>query len=144
MKKIFFIITLLCSFSAAAQKATKLPDIKEAPEYSPAAFGLVAGAAYACNAGKKLQDYELIVSRILMNLAPNEKMEKAYLTEYVVAKKEAMTKQQKEPPMSCSSFLKEFNKQKIFNSMVMSDGSVKNPDGTWLLPRGQKNPPKVY
>ncbi len=147
MNKNIFALTFLfviISFGAIAQKATKLPPISSAPDHSPFAFGTVAGIAYACNAGKPLEDYELIASRILQNMAPSKEMESAYIKEYAQAKKSAMDKQKTAPPMPCSQFLKEFKKQKIFQSTVMSDGSVKNPDGTWLLPRGQKAPPKGY
>ncbi len=155
MKKIifmFFVSYSIISINAFHSKAlaqsvprpTQIPEIHAAPENSPMAFGTLAGVAYACEAGKDLDNFELIVSRILVNTAPNKKMEQAYLQEYAQAKKTAMIKQSKNPPMSCAQFLKEFSKQKIFQSMVMSDGSVKNPDGSWSLPRGQKSPPAGY
>ncbi len=144
MKKIIFVLTALFAFNAVAQTPTKIPQLSEIPDNSPAAFGTMAGVAYACKAGKKLQDFELIVSYLLVNSAPSKRMEKAFMQEYALAKKTAMEKQERNPPMPCSTFLKQFNSQKIFNSTVMSDGSVKTPDGSWSLPRGQKEPPKGY
>ncbi len=150
MKKLVLFLMIFTSFNAMAQvggrtpPTTRLPSLDSAPDNSPAAFGMIAGVAYACKAGKKLEDFELIVSKLLANSAPSKEMENAFAKEYAQAKKASAIKQKTTPPMPCSRFLKEFNKQKIFQSMVFSDGSVKNPDGTWSLPRGQKEPPKGY
>ncbi len=150
MKNISLVFLTIFSFCfifsnpSNARVINKPDKVEKAPDISPSAFGTMAGVAYACNAGKKLEDYELIVSRIMMAQAKTKKMQDAYLQEYVIAKKDAMQKQQKKPPMSCDKFLKEFYNQKVFQSTVMSDGSVKNPDGSWLLPAGQKEPPKGY
>ncbi|MBP5343713.1 MAG: hypothetical protein J6Y85_01365 [Alphaproteobacteria bacterium] len=98
-------------------------------------LGSAAGAAYACNAGKSLEDFEVIASRLLANSAETAEDERSLDEAYVEAKIRAMKLHKKEHPMSCQEILKRFQDMRIFKFIVYADGSVKKDDGTMLYPK---------
>ena len=127
MRLIFLGICLLMTLSSPqAQNVQKMSDAEQ--------LGMMAGLAMACGSEKKLEDYELIASRLIANPAPSEQIEKQQIRFYMQAKWDAMQRQQKDPPVSCKEVLEHFNKLPLFNSIVYRDGSVKLPDGTWSKP----------
>lgn len=139
MKKAFLfgmVLTLLPLPSFGAEKLTE-----------PEQFGMIAGVAMACGSGKILYMYEEIVSRFFANTAPNEAVEKDMKTQYVRAKVAAF-RQQKKKMVDCSDTLNRFAKMPLLQFELYEDGSLKTPDGRYLLPRGQTkfNPqsPRVY
>ena len=124
-----FLIVLCCiSFvwSARAQNVQKMSDAEQ--------LGMMAGLAAACGSTKKLEDFELISSRLIANPAPSAEIEKQQIRIYMQAKWDAMQRQQKNPPVSCQEVLEHFNQLPLFNSIVYRDGSVKFPDDTWSKP----------
>jgi len=98
-------------------------------------LGSAAGAAYACNAGKSLEDFEVIASRLLANTAETAEDERSLDEVYVEAKVRAIKVHKKKHPMSCQEILKRFNNMRIFKFVVYADGSVKMDDGTMLHPK---------
>ena len=134
-------ITII-SISLFLLTANSMAQVNTYVNPSVSELGTIAGAAYACNAGQSLKDFEFIASQIMVNTANDRKMENVFIQEYVMAKKNAMERQAKRPPVPCSEFLREFEKQPIFQFTVYSDGSIKTDKGQWILPRGQKSPPK--
>lgn len=109
-----------------AQNVQKMSDAEQ--------LGMMAGLASACGASQKLEDFELISSRLIANPAASEEIEKQQIRLYMQAKWDAMQRQQKNPPVSCQEVLEHFNQLPLFNSIVYRDGSVKFPDGTWSKP----------
>ena len=109
-----------------AQNIQKMSDAEQ--------LGMTAGLAAACGATKKLEDFELISSRLIANPAASEEIEKQQVRIYMQAKWEAMQRQQKNPPVPCQEVLEHFNQLPLFNSIVYRDGSVKFPDDTWSKP----------
>lgn len=127
MRLFFLGLSLIIALSAPrAQNVQKMSDAEQ--------LGMMAGLAMACGSTKKLEDYELISSRLIANPAVSEEIEKQHIRMYMQAKWDAMQRQQKDPPVSCKEVLEHFNKLPIFNSIVYRDGSVKLPDGTWSKP----------
>lgn len=97
-------------------------------------LGLLAGLALACGSKQKLDDFELISSRLIANSATTEKEEKDQIRVYMQAKWNAMQRQKNNPAASCSEVLQRFDQLPLFNSTVYRDGSVKLPDGKWSKP----------
>ena len=126
--KILIFVLCLCGLynTAAAQNIQKMSDAEQ--------LGMMAGFASACGATNKLDDFELISSRLIANAATTEQAEKQQIRVYMQAKFEAIQRQKNEAPLSCSEILESFNKLPLFNSIVYRDGSVKLPDGTWSKP----------
>lgn len=124
-----FLITLYFVwfvFPVQAQNVQKMSDTEQ--------LGMMAGLAAACGATQKLEDFELISSRLIANPTASEEIEKQQIRIYMQAKWEAMQRQQKNPPISCNEVLDHFEKLPLFQSIVYRDGSVKLPDGTWSKP----------
>ena len=127
MRLLFVILCCgLFVLPAQAQNIQKMTDTEQ--------LGMMAGLAAACGATQKLEDFELIASRLIANPAPSEEIEKQQIRIYMQEKWEAMQRQQKNPPISCPEVLERFNQLPLFNSIVYRDGSVKFPDGTWSKP----------
>lgn len=138
MKKmsISLIVCLLFSFQAAAQNDRTLQGITENQQ-----LGMMAGLALACDAGGKLDDYELIASRIIANQAQTDADERKAVREYAEYKFSTFKEQKENPQASCGEVLDTFSHLPIFKSTVYADGSVKMPDGRLLKPReGSKLP----
>lgn len=129
--KILFIFLVLV-FSASEVKA-------QAFESEATMMGLLAGAAEACGAGKKLDDYELIAGNILLNKAPTIEAQKKAVFEYALAKIKGNKRQKNFPIISCEEFLTQFAEQDIFMATVYQDGTVKLSDGT-IIPSNKGKP----
>ena len=121
-------LMILFSFSAAAQ--TSAPS--EAGQ-----FGIAAGIALRCRAGKALYKYEEIISRYFANTAPNATVEKNMLTEYARAKAGSFMIDGRRNT-TCAEDLRNFENMPLMKFELYSDGSLKTTDGKWLFPRGQK------
>ena len=98
-------------------------------------LGTVAGLAYACDAGKSLEDYELISSRFLANTAETDEKEQQAYESYASSKLRAFKMHNEKPQMSCADILKRFKAMKIFKFVVYADGSIKTSEGKLLKPK---------
>ena len=99
-------------------------------------MAITAGAAQACLADSdKLKNYEVIVSRILVNPTATEKEETEVLTAYAQKKLQVYREQKKAPEMDCQEVLRRFDNMEIFKSVVYKDGSIKLPDGRTIKPK---------
>ena len=98
-------------------------------------LGAAAGAAYVCKAGKALEDYEVIASRLLANSAATNEEEQTLNETYVAAKVQAIKLHKSKHPMACKEILNRFKAMRIFKFVVYADGSVKMDDGTMLHPK---------
>ena len=101
-------------------------------------LGMMAGLALACNAGAKLDDYELIASRLLANTAQTNAEQKQAERQYAEAKFKAYKEHKASPRASCGEILESFSALPIFRSVVYADGSVKTPDGKLLKTRPEE------
>lgn len=137
MKKILFVMMLSCVISSVALANSRtLNGINENEQ-----LGMMAGLALACNAGGKLDDYELIASRLLANTAQTDLEEKKAVRQYAEAKFRAYKEQKETPQAGCGEILESFSNLPIFKSVVYADGTIKTPDGKVLKPRpGAKKP----
>jgi len=97
-------------------------------------LGTVAGLASACKA-KKLDDFELIASRILANQSKTDEEELKNFRIYASTKYTIKRRHKQDPQMTCSEIIEHFNKLPLFDSVVYADGSVKLSDGTLSKPQ---------
>ena len=132
MKKLILCLCLMASTAIASDRTTN--GLSEASQ-----LGITAGLALACNAGSKLDDFELIASRIIADKALTEEAEKVGYREFAEAKFRAYKEQRNSPKESCGAVLDSFNRLPIFKSTVYADGGVKMYDGTYLKPRRPVN-----
>ncbi len=133
MKKVrtsVFFVMLLTAFSVSAASDRTARGLSEAEQ-----LGITAGTALACNAGAKLDDFELIASRIIANKALTAEAEEAGYRDYAEAKLRAYQEQKNDPQETCGEVLASFNHLPIFRSIVYADGGLKMYDGTFLKPQ---------
>lgn len=126
MKKI---LIFLMFFYTSGLSAQTLNGMSEAEK-----LGSMAGIALACNAGQKLDDFELISSYILSNQSVDDAQRNKALRQYAEAKLRAYNIQRDTEKSPCSEVLNHFYNQSIFDVTIYSDGSVKFPDGKILKP----------
>ena len=129
MKKILcLVLTALWIWPAEAYDRT-LEGMTEAQE-----LGITAGLALACNAGAKLDDFELIASRLIANKALTAADEQKGYRQFAEEKFRAYNEQRNHPRESCGGVLDSFNRLPLFQSVVYADGGLKMYDGTYLKP----------
>ena len=119
-------ISIVLSFFAHAKSVQEMSEEEQ--------LGTLAGAALACGSKQKLEDFELICSRLIANKTASEAEEKQRIRVYMQAKWQALQQQKNGSGVSCSEILDHFNKLPLFDSTVYGDGSVKLPDGKWSRP----------
>lgn len=131
MKKILYMILISGVIATNAFAASRtLNGINETEQ-----LGMTAGLALACNAGGKLDDYELIASRIIANTAQTDLEQKKAERQYAEAKFRAYKEHKATPQAGCGEILESFSNLPIFKSVVYADGTIKTPDGKVLKPR---------
>lgn len=134
MKKIIITLSVcICLQSVPGYAETVARTAKGLSEAEQ--LGITAGLALACNAGSKLDDFELIASRIIANQAPTEKAEQDGYRSFAQYKLYTFREQKENPQLTCGQVLDDFNQLPIFKSIVYADGSVKMPDGKMLRPK---------
>ncbi len=127
MKKILLFLCLFSLPVLAAERTTK--GLTEAQQ-----LGITAGTALACNAGSRLDDFELIASRIIANKALTAEEEQKGYREFAESKLRAYNEQRNNPQETCGGVLDSFKHLPIFKSVVYADGGLKMYDGTYLKP----------
>jgi len=135
MKYIFLLIAISLSCGAFA-RSTTLKSMTEAQQ-----LGTWAGIALACNAGNRLDDFELIASRIIGNQATSTEERTTAFKEYAAEKLRTYKLQKSNPTSSCAQVLEHFDNLPIFRSVVQPDGSVQLPNGK-ILYANPKDTPK--
>lgn len=125
MKSVFYFMVFLGFVCLGCNAFAKMTDAER--------LGIMAGSAVACGATKKLDDFELIASRILANQSATDEIETANVQRYMETKYRVMN-MQKMDMETCDEVLRQFNALPIFQSVVYADGSVKLPDGKWSKP----------
>ncbi|MBR6412422.1 MAG: hypothetical protein IKS41_04600 [Alphaproteobacteria bacterium] len=131
MKKLILLILLLAVVPVCVQADERTTEgMTEAEQ-----LGVTAGLALACNAGGKLDDFELIASRLIANKALTAEAEQKGYREFAEAKFRAYNEQKNDPQESCGAILDSFNRLPLFRSVVFADGGLKMYDGTYLKPK---------
>ena len=126
MKKIIlgcFLLGLV-SVPLSAQTLNGMTDAQQ--------LGAMAGLALACNAGSRLDDFQLISSYIIANENPTEEKRQKAFKAFASEKLRTYNMQKDTPHEDCPTVLKHFYNLDIFNCTVFSNGDVKLPDGKIL------------
>lgn len=125
MKRIFFFLFVgLFALSAHAQTLNGMTDAQQ--------LGSMAGLALACNAGSRLDDFQLIASYVIADSNPTEAKRQKAFKQFAAEKLRTYNLQKKAPVEECPAILKRFYNLPIFEVTIYRDGSVKFPDGKIL------------
>jgi len=119
----------------AANKPTYLEEM-----YS---LGSVSGQGLACKS-KKYHQFELLARAILVSKAPSNELELQGMERYNTGKAEAFMAEEDRKFKNCEETLQYFDNQKIFKSVLYSDGKIKLYDGTIIKPRKPYDAKKLY
>lgn len=106
-------------------------------------LGTVAGQGLACRV-QKYDDFEMLARAILIGKAKDANMQNEGLQAYNRGKVDAFMALEDEKFASCAEIIQNFGNQKIFNSVLYSDGRMKLYDGTVITPRKAYNVNKLY
>ena len=124
---LFFLLSLT-PFDACAKPANH--DVED--------LGAVAGAVLACGAYKPLYQFEDILSRYFANTSANDVEEEALLRRYASSKANTFKLMRRRRNDDCGSTVSEFSRSKFFSFELYSDGSLRDLNGKFIYPRGQK------
>ncbi len=126
MRKIIFTL-ILCLCASRGANAQTLNGMTDAQQ-----LGAMAGLALACNAGSRLDDFQLIASYIIANENPTESKRHKAFKAFAAEKLRTYNLQKDNPQEDCPAILKRFYNVDIFNCTVFANGDVKFPDGKIL------------
>lgn len=123
---------------AVAFSAEKMSYTDEA-----SALGSISGQGLACHA-KKYHQYELLARAIVKSKAVSDKAEKDGFYAFNDGKANAFMDILNNNFSECEEINYSFNRQKIFKSVLYSDGKIKMFDGTVITPRQPYNAAELY
>ena len=139
MKKRLFVLLSLFLFAESAQAATN----KISYEEEMYMLGAVSGQGLACKSPKYHQ-FELLARAMVVSKAANSDMENIGLRQFGEGKVNAFIAMEESGFSDCATVLQNFNNQKIFKSVLYSDGRIKLHDGTLIKPRQPYDASKLY
>jgi len=128
-----FISVMIEGISVA--KASYIEDVQS--------LGYVSGEGLACGA-KRYKSYELIARAFMVSSAKSDKEQTQGMYAYNSAKAEAYLSRKHSGLLGCDEIIQRFNKQKIFNTKVYKNGTLKMPDGKIIKPRQKYDPNLLY
>ncbi|MBR3661914.1 MAG: hypothetical protein IKN67_01385 [Alphaproteobacteria bacterium] len=139
MKKVIIIsMAFFYVFTEASFAAGKMTYTDEA-----SALGSIAGQGLACHA-KKYHQYELLARAIVKSKAVSDKAEEDGFYAFNDGKANAFMDILNNNFSECEEINYSFNRQKIFKSVLYSDGKIKMFDGTVITPRQPYNAADLY
>lgn len=127
MKKLGLFLMFFLPLTAQGQTLNGMNDAQQ--------LGAMAGLALACNAGNRLDDFQLIASYIIANESATDAARKKAFNQYAEEKLRTYNLQRNMPKDDCKNILDTFYSLPIFGSTVYADGTVKFPDGKILKPK---------
>jgi hypothetical protein len=139
MKSFLFFWVAMLSITTTVTAATKKVGYFDEVE----ALGSVAGQGLACQA-KKYHQIELLARAIMIGKAKDGKQQHEAMQRYNDAKANAYMILKRENLSECDVILTDFDQQKIFKSVLYSDGKIKLYDGTLITPRKAYNAAALY
>lgn len=138
MKKLCFLAAAMCFCAVEVWAAKPISYIDEIRQ-----LGYVAGQGLACRA-RKYHQYELLARALLVTKSPNDKAQQEAMVAYNEAKITSMSAVFAQDYAGCDSIVHDFNRQKIFNSVLYADGKIKLYDGKMLTPRKLYDASSLY
>lgn len=126
---------LLCFNVHAAPEPTYIEEVE--------GLGYVAGEGLACEASK-YDTYEMIARSFLISKASSDEEQAKAMDAYNEAKANAFIAKIKDGMAGCAAIAENFDRQRIFKSVIYGDGTIKMPDGKIITPRQAYDVTLVY
>ncbi|MBR1601561.1 MAG: hypothetical protein IJ677_08300 [Alphaproteobacteria bacterium] len=138
MKFLTITVSFLVLVSSLANAAERISYTEEMY-----ALGTVCGQGLACKSPKYHQ-FELLARALVVSKAANDQMQQEGMQSYNAGKVDAFMGMEASNFADCDMVREEFDKQKIFQSVLYSDGRIKLYDGTMITPRRPYEASKLY
>lgn len=138
MKKLLIFVCFTFIFAQSAHAAPQPTYIEEVQ-----ALGYVAGDGLACDA-PKYHTYEMIARAFLVSKARSDDEQAKGMEAYNEAKANAFILKIKDGFSDCDYIAENFDRQKIFKTVIYGDGTLKMPDGKIIKPRHAYDVTLVY
>lgn len=137
MKKFALILLIVCGLvtEAFAKQLTYSDEMY--------AMGTVSGQGLACKSSKYHQ-FELLARAIMVGKAKDAQMQREGMERYSSGKVDAFMAMEDSNFADCAEVLENFEKQKIFDCVLYSDGRIKMYDGTLITPRKPYKASSLY
>ncbi len=135
MKKRILIAVGAYLLGGTAFATDYLQDIKN--------LGYVSGEGLACGASR-YPSYEFIARAYMITSARSDKEQADGMYEYNSAKATAYLNKKRSGNYDCPEVNSRFNNQKIFQTVVYKNGTLKMPDGKVIKPRRDYDVTLVY
>lgn len=129
MKFLVAVIAVFMLFGYSAQAAEEITY-----EQEMYALGAVSGQGLACKS-QKYHQFELLARALIVSKAANDEMQKEGMRRYSAGKVNAFIAVEESHFADCDVIRAGFDGQKIFKSVLYSDGRIKLYDGTLITPR---------
>lgn len=132
------VILFCCVFFAsmpAWSASSYIEDVKS--------LGYISGEGLACGA-KRYPSYELVARAYLVSKARSDEEQASGMYEYNAAKAQAYLRKKRSGLWDCDDVNARFNNQKIFNSKLYKNGTIKLPDGKIIKPRQKYDVTLLY
>ena len=138
MKIFSAVVFALAVYGQMAMAADKLSYADEM--YS---LGTVCGQGLACKS-QKYHQFELLARALVVSKAANDQMQKEGMQRYNDGKAAAFMAIEEVNFADCDIVREEFDSQKIFQSVLYSDGRIKMYNGELITPRRPYDASKLY
>lgn len=139
MKKLLLLTVLFFCFAKTGAAADK--GVSYAEEMYM--LGAISGEGLACKS-QKYHQFELLARAILVGKAANSAVQEEGLRRFSEGKVNAFINAKESNFANCPEIIKSFESQKIFKSVLYSDGRIKLYDGTLITPRQPYDASKLY
>ena len=139
MKKILFYAVLFFGIAESTLASSTKPTYQEEMYI----LGAISGEGLACKS-QKYHKFELLARALVVSKAANTEMENEGLYQFSEGKVNAFVSVREKGFANCATILEQFDNQKIFNSVLYSDGRIKMYDGTLITPRKPYDASKLY
>ncbi len=106
-------------------------------------LGYISGEGLACGA-KRYPSYELVARAYLVSAAKSDTEQSKGMVAYNTAKAEAYISKRIDNYFDCSTTNASFGSQKIFQSKLYNNGTIKLPDGKIIRPRREYDVTLIY
>ncbi|MBO6281676.1 MAG: hypothetical protein J6N49_03990 [Alphaproteobacteria bacterium] len=139
MKKFILLLAVLCLFAQNVSAGPKPMSYKEEMYL----LGAVAGQGLACKS-KKYHRFELLARAMILTKATSDEEQMLGMEKYATGKINSFADEERLNFSNCGQVREAFENQKIFETVLYSDGKIKQYDGKVLTPRQPYDATKLY
>lgn len=139
MKKLLVLFSALLAFCSTANAAQKQISYLEEMYL----LGTISGQGLACKS-KQYHKFELLARALIVSKATSDEEQRQGMERYTTGKINAFADMEVENFRECGRVTPAFENQKIFNSVLYSDGRIKMYDGKMITPRKPYDASTLY